>query len=722
MRGVALVLALVACAAPLAAQVSATVYGTVRDSTTAAPVEGARVTVAGSSLEATTDAAGHFILKRIAAGTTVVQVNRLGYRAHAETLTLASGDSVRVNVSLAASAYGLEPVIVTAGKRSQLLDHVVASVVVLSDSDIARRAVQTADEAVDKAPGVQFLGGQVNVRGSSGFVQGLGARVLLLVDGVPANQGDRGGIDWDMIPVDQVERVEIVKGAGSSLYGSAALGGVVNLITREIPSGVHARVRTIGGTYADPPYPIWRFRDSRGGLGGLDVTGSYGTDALRLGLTAGGRHSDGYRQQDRSDTWELVGRGDWLPSAATRVRVTGSWESHQYQVPLLWCERGTCDDAGQAYQPFKIDTSIAGAYTRSDKGFFAATVEHTASPQLSWLARGSLLRTAFRDIRRPVGDSGVANRAGFELRGVVHRSDERVVTIGGEGARSDVASDVFGNHSHTEFAAYAESEQPLGSLRTTVGARIDYIAVDGGALSAVISPRLGAVLARGRFIWRASAGRGFRAPSLAERFVSTSAAGLSVVPNPALIPETEWSFELGNAAQLSSRVHSDAALFWTEARDLIEPTIEPGGVQIQFQNVQRARIAGLDLALYAAPFTPRFTTWLAYTFLYTRDDTVPTRPLAFRPKHLVTLGADYRWWHITLGGDFRFMSRYDRVELYPPTDPQVAPKVLDVRAEYRAGALRMALLAQNALNYVYNLVPRELAPVRTVSVTATWTY
>src|SRR5438034_6591746 len=161
----------------------------------------------------------------------------------------------------------------------QFLDQAVTSVALVSDSEIARRAVSTVDEAVNKAPGVLFLNGQVNIRGSSGFVEGLGSRVLLLVDGVPANQGDRGGIDWDMLPLDQVDRVEVVKGAGSSLYGSAAFGGVVNLITHDIPVGVHGRVRATAGASANPPESVWQFRDYTGGLGGLDVTGSYASQA-----------------------------------------------------------------------------------------------------------------------------------------------------------------------------------------------------------------------------------------------------------------------------------------------------------------------------------------------------------------------------------------------------------------------------------------------------------
>src|SRR2546422_9085498 len=204
------------------AQQTAVVRGTVRDAATGQALEDARVAAQGSAHTVATDAAGRYTLTGIAAGQVVVRVQRFGYRAAADTLTLAPGDSVAADFALRPSALHMEPVVVTAGKRSQLLDQVVTSVALVQDSELARRAVNTVDEAVDKAPGVQFLNGQVNIRGSTGYVQGLGARVLLLVDGVPANQGDRGGINWDMLPVDQVERVEIVKGAGSALYGSAA--------------------------------------------------------------------------------------------------------------------------------------------------------------------------------------------------------------------------------------------------------------------------------------------------------------------------------------------------------------------------------------------------------------------------------------------------------------------------------------------------------------------
>jgi len=316
-----------------AAQDSAVVYGVVTDAE-GRSIHNVQVQQIGTSRGTLTGADGRYRLT-VVSGTVVLRARFIGYHWAFDTVTVAPGDSLERNFRLQPSVVELQPTIVTAAKRSQLLDQAVTSIALVSDTQLARRAVTTVDEAVDKAPGVQFLNGQVNIRGSSGYVQGLGSRVLLLVDGVPANQGDRGGINWDLVPLQDVERVEIVKGAGSALYGSAALGGVVNVITRDIPPGFHARVRALGGGFANPPFDVWKFRDYTGGQEGLDVTASYGTNRARGSYTAGGWHSDGYREQDRRNHWQTAGKAEWLPAPGTRVTGSGSWVSDQYQTPLI---------------------------------------------------------------------------------------------------------------------------------------------------------------------------------------------------------------------------------------------------------------------------------------------------------------------------------------------------------------------------------------------------
>ena len=224
--------------------------------------------------------------------------------------------------------------------------------------------------------------------------------------------------------------------------------------------------------------------------------------------------------------------------------------------------------------------------------------------------------------------------------------------------------------------------------------------------------------------WRASVGRGFRAPTLAERYVTTTAFGFKVVPNPDLRPETAWSFEIGNSGAFASWGRLDAALFWTEASQLIEPAfiLVDSTPEIQIRNVSRARLRGLDASIAVTP-VPALTATLAYLYLDSRDLTRDT-VLSFRPRHLFTVSSDYRWRSWSVGADFRYTSRIERIELDQifGQDPRVAARVLDLRAGWERGPVSARLLVTNALNYMYNFVPRTLEPVRTMSVVATWTY
>lgn len=725
---------------PLAVASQGVLRGTVREQQ-GAPVRWAVVVVPGTTLSTRTDLSGHYRLTAVPSGEVRVHAGAIGYALVDTIVTLASGDSAVVDFTLSLAPLALPPVDVISDRVPHFGERPATSVAQVSERDLDRRAVNTVDEAIDHAPGVQFVNGQVNLRGSTGYVQGLNSRVLMTVDGVPMNQGDRGGINWDLLAVDDIESVQILKGAGSSLYGSAAFGGVVNVTTRDVPTGLHARVRITGGMYADPPHAIWQFRDSPGFQGGADVSASYGNSTMGGRISVGDRHSDGYREQNQEDHLHFAGKARWQPVANTRVDLSGSWAVDRYDVPLSWCNRTECDDRGQVFQPFRADTSELGARTDSRKGYLAAQVRTTVSPKFAWTARGSWLRTHFIDRRRngtALGtEFGVGNRFGAEARIEAHPEPARMVVVGAEATFSDVASDIFGSHSQSEFAAYGQSDQRIRALRVSGGARLDFLAVDGGSLTAVVSPRIGLTFptdrrARDGGMLRASIGRGFRSPTMAERFVHTFALGFEVVPNPTLRPETAWSFEIGHtSAPLFRFMRVDAAVFWTEARDLIEPRIivipgPPDTIRIQLQNVVRARIAGIDASAIAAPIPERLITTLGYTYLSTvrrlaGDGT--EGPLAFRPRHLLTLGADYNLGVFSVGADLRYASRPARIELEGFVDARRVPvKVLDVRAGWKRGPIELRFLAANVLNYIYNLVPESLAPVRTVTLTAVWSH
>jgi outer membrane receptor protein involved in Fe transport len=175
---------------------------------------------------------------------------------------------------------------------------------------------------------------------------------------------------------------------------------------------------------------------------------------------------------------------------------------------------------------------------------------------------------------------------------------------------------------------------------------------------------------------------------------------------------------------VGSRLRGDAAVFWTEARGLIEPALTPAGV-IQLQNLQRARLPGLDLSVTAEPLPRRLTTTFAYQYLAARElatDSSNQRPLLFRPRHLLTVTADYSWRAFGVGADFRYASRFERADPLYPGDTRLAAKVLDLRGSWVPGSLAVHLKVANALNYIYNLAPRTLEPVRAATLAVTYTY
>ena len=702
--------------------------GVVLSGADSTPVVGAYVEIAGTTLRATTDAGGRFAFPRPPRGTLTLRVARIGFLPAAIRLRTDSAAAPPATVVLVPAPIEVSPVVVTASRETHLAEDAATSVAVATSEDIERRATIGVDEAVALVPGVQILDGQINIRGSSGYAKGLGSRVLLLIDGVPANQGDRGGINWDLLPVTEVERVEVLKGTGSALYGSAALGGVVNVITRDIPDAPQFSARFFSGGYAEPQ-PLWRWRPGSGLFGGADLGMSRRLGPLRLLISGGAVDDQGYRENNSDRRSHALAKLVFEPRPSLRAELYAAAVHENVGNVVFWCEQGQCDDRGLAYQPFRVDSTTLGDRLLSDKYQVQATARRIVGPVLALNARLSWFRTSFRDRFRADSNGSTADRLGAELGAEWHPSTTRVVNVGAEETYSTVTSDLFGDHSQTELAWFAESEAEVAdSVRVSLGARLDAIAVDAVGWAAVGSPRFAVTWHLPAVRLRASVGRGFRAPSLAERFTSTAEQGIRVIPNPSLQNETSWAGEVGATTRLGEQLELDGALFWNVYQNLIEPGLVSGGTQIQFANVTRARIRGLDLTVRAAALADgHLSGELAYTFLDARDLTLDV-PLAFRPQHLATLSADWRFGRpdgrggaFTAGFDAHLASSPQRVEIFE-SDRRVPARTLDLRATWARGRLEVIGKMANVFNYIYTLVPRTLEPPRTysLSLTTTW--
>ena len=167
--------------------------------------------------------------------------------------------------------YTKAEVVVSANRRVQAVQDVPITVSVLSAEDLDQRSITRLDDALRYVNGIVVARDQVNIRGTSGFALGVGSRAAVLLDGFSLLSGDNGDIKFDVLPVSDIERIEIVKGAGSALYGTGALGGVIQLITKDPGDSLTVYSRLYGGLYTDRPFQQWQYSSSPSSQWGGDV-------------------------------------------------------------------------------------------------------------------------------------------------------------------------------------------------------------------------------------------------------------------------------------------------------------------------------------------------------------------------------------------------------------------------------------------------------------------
>jgi iron complex outermembrane receptor protein len=296
-----------------------------------------------------------------------------------------------------------------------------------------------------------------------------------------------------------------------------------------------------------------------------------------------------------------------------------------------------------------------------------------------------------------------------------------------EGQYGKTESDIFGNRTSGGFAAFAQADYNFEfPLKLIFGVRYDYTKVGYIDPESSVSPKVGLNYKLGSStVLRGSYGKGFRAPTLAEAFTSTSASGILVKPNPELKSERAYSFELGVNHTFSRSFSLDLALFNNYYEDMIEPRIDSDG-QVIFDNVTEARIQGFETNLVFSFLERKLLFDIGYTYLWARDIENDTF-LKYRSRHNLVSKLNVYPGIFILGADFRFASKVEEIDwelvefgLVKDGDTRVDIYVLDLRGGINMFTLgipgRLFLNFNNILNYNYVEMIGNLSPIRNFSL------
>jgi vitamin B12 transporter len=587
----------------------------------------------------------------------------MSVRCLAAVLALLVGSLSSLSAQESTDTTRLKELVVTPTRLPTPPDEVVSSVTTITGEDLRARGIRFVGDALREVPAATVV--QV---GSYGGVSSLFLRggesdyVKVLIDGVPVNQSG-GAYNWANLTTDNVDRIEVLRGPGSVLYGSDAVSGVVQVFTRR--------------------------GQGRPAIEGGGEAGTFGTVSGNVGLSGGGDRikysadasrftTDGiYAFNNDYGNTVLSGALTAAPDSATDASLSVRYADNRYRFPTDFA--GVLADSNQFNaekaltlgadlgrrlgERYAVHLSAGGSHTdgefddRSDNA--ADTVGFGfASHRDSRAQRGNLDGRLNASLSQ-----ALTVTAGAQVeRETERQSGETTSNFGGIATTPDTPFD----RGRTTFGYYAQGVLDLPSgLAVNVNARLD----DNSAFGTFFTYRAGAVYRLpSRTRLRASVGRAFKAPTFCEQFCDAP----FVVGDSTLSPERSTSWEVGVEQGIAGgRLSLWATYFDQRFRDMI---VYDGGAapgEPTYLNGAAARARGLETGLTVA-LTAGVRASASYTYLDTEatDDAGMPSPtfaagdrLIRRPKHSADLALRARLLErVLLGGSVTYVGRRDDVD------------------------------------------------------------
>jgi vitamin B12 transporter len=527
----------------------------------------------------------------------------------------------------------LPEIVVTATRYPVSPDSVGVTVTVLRGEDLRAQGIRSVGDALRQVPGAQVAqGGGFGAQTSLFLRGGESDYVKVLVDGVAVNQPG-GAYDFANLTTDNVERIEVVRGPGSVLYGSDAISGVVQIVTREGREGTAVSAAGEGGTYGS-------FRWEADALGGGETVG--------WSAAVSRRTTDGIYDFN-SDYHNTVASGRLRARADGRTGVTlsGRFADGTFHFPTDFT--GAPTDRNQFNSERTTTLALDLTHRFSDAvegqllvGRHAANNEFVNPPDSATDFNG--FSDSRIDTRRWTAEGRSQVRLPAGIRGLagVSLDHERQANFQ-RSAAEDPLTRIDPSPERTNWGFFLQgSAKPVTRLQLTAGGRLDQNERFGSFWTYRTSA-LAFVTPTTRL--RASVGTGFKEPSFFDNFATGFATG-----NPDLRPERTFSVEGGVTQEVPrAGITLSVTGFAQRFRDLIQFTFAaPSPGAPNFFNVAAAKVSGAEIGVKLRPIAG-LEAEAAYTRLHTEvtdagfdsgeDATfVNGQPLLRRPDDMLTFG------------------------------------------------------------------------------------
>ncbi|HEV7230311.1 MAG TPA: TonB-dependent receptor [Bacteroidia bacterium] len=718
------------CSGPMKAQSTGTLRGTVIDEQTKEMLTGATIVdKTNPTSGSVADVNGKYEL-HLPAGRHTLICSFIGMISDTFSVLIDTTSPVIHNVSLRSGSMQLQTLVVSAGRYERKLQDITVSMEVLKPALIENKNSTNIKDALEQAPGLDILDGEPQIRGGSGFNFGVGSRVAILIDGLPALPGDGGHIDWNFIPVENVSQIEIIKGASSVTYGSSALSGSINVRTAYPTDVPVTTASTYYGQYDAPSVPGTKWWNGAAGFYGASFLHAQKFGQFDLVIGGMGLYDHGFigppaanpliasTAVDPNTLGEKTGRFNfnlrYRPKKYTGLNygINGNFMQSSNNTSLIWNN----DTTGlyraypntitlQKQTLFYIDPFInyfsANGYRHSLRArYFYTDNRVTNSPS----NKTDIAYCEYQCTKEFESLGGLNITGGLVMNQTYSHADSLTVLGGFYPSAS--------NHLQN-FAAYMQLDKKFWKvLNVSLGFRDENFKMNDSHFSSqpIFRSGLNLQVARATFL-RYSYGQGYRFPSITEKYLNSEIGGLAVFSNNNLQPESSWNTEIGIKQGFRIKNFSgfvDVAAFWQQYQNTIEITYGYWGTYdnfgttaynagFKYLNTGETRVRGVELSIPAegklmkdltlsvlAGYTYILPQTLNPGYIYATDTLQQKQSynststdtknniLKYRFQHVAKIDVQLTYKRFSLGGDWRYYSYIQNIDTIFYTEDKIA--------------------------------------------------
>ncbi len=699
------------CVIGVFSQGKGTLQGTIKEASSKEELFGANIYLLNHpEIGASADLNGKFSFS-VPSGNSLFVVSFVGMKNDTIKVQIRPNEVKNIEVNMIPLEEVLNELIVTAGKFNHKIEDLTISMEVIQPELIQNKNTRSVESVLDQTPGLNILDGEPQIRGGSGFTFGVGSKVAVLVDDMPMLSGDAGRPEWGFVPIENIEQIEVIKGAASVLSGASALSGVIHIKTAEPTLDPLTKFSVYSGLYSPPKDESMQWWDDYPYIHGVNFLHSRKIKNFDVVLGGMMNFDHGYIGAPIADPLVVDSLTNFSDKKMSSEKVRMNF-SIRYHPPNA--ERLVYGISGNA---MISNTNLVLAWLNDTSGIYRAytggvilqdqTIVNI-DPYLSYFSKKggkhtlkSRLLYTNNEMTNNQSNESKVYYGDYQFKRSYKKLQDLELIAGVSSTYTESEAQLYSgsgspNNNLLNVSGYSQLEKlVMKKLRVSFGYRAEYYQLNDSVTNSasIVRGGLNYKIAEGTNV-RMSFGQGYRFPTIAERFIKTSVGSFGVFDNPDLVPERSWNIEAGirQGYKFGGFMgYLDVAVFRQKYINTIEylfgfwdPSFALAG--FKFLNTGRSQVDGVDISMagmislkkqskiqytigynYILPKTLEpdlvFANDVFEEFSYNNTSLDSTqRLLKYRFKHSFKLDVEYKVKGLALGMSARYFSRIENLD------------------------------------------------------------